>query len=161
MISYVILKYAPYDWLKYRGMAILICRKKKLRTACIISIWGAQRSRDAWSVCSPRLVACLSSILYQGYRQDPAVQEISLDTLCPGSTVIIWGSRAYFCHPHIAGDIKAWRQIFRLVFPRPCRAVPCRSEFGFLRTQYGPVKCSLSAHLKILAPPKYPLLNQP
>ena len=28
MISYVILKYAPYDWLKYRGMAILVCRKK-------------------------------------------------------------------------------------------------------------------------------------
>ena len=22
------LKYAPYDWLKYRGMAILVCRKK-------------------------------------------------------------------------------------------------------------------------------------
>ena len=33
MISYVILKYAPYDWLKYRGMAILVCRKKKSRTA--------------------------------------------------------------------------------------------------------------------------------
>ena len=30
-ISYVILKYAPYDWLKYRGMAILVCRKNKLR----------------------------------------------------------------------------------------------------------------------------------
>ena len=29
MISYVILKYAPYDWLKYRGMAILVCRKIK------------------------------------------------------------------------------------------------------------------------------------
>ena len=28
MISYLILKYAPYDWLKYRGMAILVCRKK-------------------------------------------------------------------------------------------------------------------------------------
>ena len=28
MIAYVILKYAPYDWLKYRGMAILVCRKK-------------------------------------------------------------------------------------------------------------------------------------
>ena len=26
----VILKYAPYDWLKYRGMAILVCRKKQL-----------------------------------------------------------------------------------------------------------------------------------
>ena len=24
------LKYAPYDWLKYRGMAILVCRRKKI-----------------------------------------------------------------------------------------------------------------------------------
>ena len=46
MISYVILKYAPYDWLKYRGMAILVCRKKNrcrigIRRSTIYRRWPA------------------------------------------------------------------------------------------------------------------------
>ena len=38
MISYVILKYASYDWLKYRGMAILVCRKQ-IATGWWNNVW--------------------------------------------------------------------------------------------------------------------------
>ena len=56
MISYVILKYAPYDWLKYRGMANLVCRKKNRGRISDLLVMGITRmvlllsSRPMWQL---------------------------------------------------------------------------------------------------------------
>ena len=84
MISYVILKYAPYDWLKYRGMAILVCRRKNIaiRGAVrdfvfiyLLSVRGAKENdaafklvwNDDWNVSETSQVSLFSIFILIKY----------------------------------------------------------------------------------------------
>ena len=62
------LKYAPYDWLKYWGMAILVCRKKnrgrrgRRSLACLaLNVMAARVvAADFIVLCSQRAVVCVN-----------------------------------------------------------------------------------------------------
>ena len=77
MTSYAILKYAPYDWLKYRGMAILVCRKTNRSPA------RAAAARGGGRLAKPNVPSFIIDLIMRCCSVTPRPRRQSISLLYP------------------------------------------------------------------------------